>query len=324
MRRTNFLAAIAVSALAGLAQLFPAHAATVTVNLSTGSTGCTYTRVTGDKDGNMSFDCETSAGPSAGTLRLRLTGSSSVLVTSGTTTFVLERFGATTGGGGASGVVSVTGGCTLQPLGGTAVTFADGVNSSTTYTLGAGTAAAGSTCTVQLSNVQTAATGTSSLTVSVTGSTPPPPSGSCPAFNGRVIVWTGSQIKVDPLNTGSPVAIEVDVDTYPLITSKVYLMSVITPPGANVVAEMESSLSLCPGDWNGIANYGARCGSHSFPPQSFRAALGRELTLLESFNTCKLPQAGKFYLNIRPTKLDGSGASSCPGANCPVYVNVSR
>jgi len=309
------------------------RAATVSLtNLPAGASSCTYTGISGDGSGNVTYECASSTQPSAGTLSLGFApnAATSIVTGSGTTTIQLRRTGATTGGGTASGTVSVAGGCTLNPSGGSK-TYADAENRTDTYTVAAGSAAGGTSCTVSLSSVSGAAAGTSSLTISVTTTPPPPPSG-CSAFTGRTITWAGSQFKVDPFAPGTPLAIEVDTSTHPLLsTSKFYSFGATLTSGndlSKIPEAVEASFSLCPGDFTGPATYGPLCGSHTAPSSTavfnLKAAVGRTLSTWDASRMCGLPATTKFYLNLRLTKRDGSGASSCPGPNCPMFLNISN
>ena len=314
---TAFLPAVALAASVSL------------TNLPAGASSCTYTAVSGDGSGNVSYTCESSSQPSAGTLSLQFApqAPTSIVTGTGTTTIQLQRSGATQGGGAASGTVGITGGCTLTPAGG-AVSFADAENRTDSYTVAAGQAAGGSTCSVTLTGVTGASVGTSQRTVNVTTTPPPPPSG-CPAFSGRTFVWAGSQVRADPINVGTAAAIEVNTETLPLLQRTSYFFSVVPPSGSSSVTEgVEASLSLCPGDFSGPSTYGKACGFHVYPGATnigqLSAAVGRTLSRWESYSICGLPAATKLYLNLRNTKPDGSGANSCTGNNCPLWVNISR
>lgn len=327
----RFLPAVVGVAVLALAGHAPAATVTLT-NLTAGASTCDYTGVSGDASGNVTYTCAASSQPSAGTLALAFAPSAATSIVTGTgsTNIQLRRSGATANGGAASGTVAVSGGCTLTPAGGS-VSFADGVNRTDSYAVGAGTAAAGATCSVTLTGVTGATAGTASLSVSITATPPPPPSG-CAPYSGRTFVWTGSQVKIDPFNPGTLVALEIDTSKTPLRTSTSYYgFGAVLPSGndpAKFPEAVEASLSLCPGDFTGPTTYGAKCGVHAVPSStsvfSLRAVPGRKLSTFESYTTCALPETTKFYLNMRLTKKDGSGASSCSGTNCPIFVNVSN
>ncbi|MCW5592007.1 MAG: pre-peptidase C-terminal domain-containing protein [Burkholderiales bacterium] len=120
---------------------------------------------------------------SPGALSLNLSGTAgSIAAGSGSTTFSVVRSGGTSGP--ATGNLNVIGGCTLSTA---SVAFADGSStpSPATVTLFAGSAASGGSCTVGLSSVgATLASGAPvGFSVTITGGTPPPSTGT-PLANG--------------------------------------------------------------------------------------------------------------------------------------------
>ena len=111
---------------------------------------------------NGTFSSTTVAPPSPGTLALNLSGTAaSIPVTSGSTTLAVTRSGGTLGL--VTGNLGVTGGCTLSAA---SVSFADGSTtpSPATVTVSAGTAVGGGSCTVTLTAVGPATTGSPNST----------------------------------------------------------------------------------------------------------------------------------------------------------------
>jgi hypothetical protein len=131
---------------------------------------------------NGTFSSTTVAPPNPGTLSLNLAGTAaSIPVTSGSTTLAVARTAGTSGA--VSGNLGVTGGCTLSAA---SVSFADASStpSPATVTVSAGTAGAGDTCTVTLTAVGPATTGSpNSTSISVVS----PPAVGTPLTNGVAV-----------------------------------------------------------------------------------------------------------------------------------------
>ena len=168
LRRLGAALVAAAGMAAGLAAVPSAYASTVTVNGSSGTSVCTYGSFSGNTNGDFTFNnCVAGTStPQPGVLSLNLTGTATSLAPNGTTSFAVARTGMTTGGGTATGNLTVTGGgCTINP---SSVTFADGssVPSVSSIAVTAGATAATS-CTITLAAVTASLGSPSSTTINV-------------------------------------------------------------------------------------------------------------------------------------------------------------
>lgn len=308
--------------------------ATVTLNAAGAAqnTSCTVTLATGNANlGNPSSFSVGITAQSPGTLVLNTASTaSSIAVTSGQTTVGVSRNNGTSGA--VSVNVNVTGGCTLSA---TSVSFADQSTSASpaSITVGAGSAAGSTSCQVSLSSPTGGATLgiLTSTSIAITAASVPPPPSGCTTNATKTVAWAGQPF-FENLKAGETLAISVNMATYPLVSRPDYLLQVVEGGGLSNGADIQFTISNCPGDFNAVARLGsAACMKHT-------SALGDSLIWKNGPPTttrtpiCWLPQGtGTAYFNIRPimrptpSPPDAPGTTSCPvGLVCNFSFALSR
>lgn len=316
-------------------------ASPATVTLSAGAaaanTSCTVTLSTTTATLGLLSSLTVGVTPqSAGQLALSVSSTAtSIPASTGSTTFSVTRSNGTSGVVGAT--LGVVGGCTLSS---SSVSFADlsTTPSPATITLAAGTAAAGTSCTVTLSSPTNSATlGTpTSHVVSITSNTttPPPPPG-CTTNATRTVAWSGvsgSSIYQD-LKANESLAISVNMASFPLLFRSNYLMQVVEGGGLSNGADIQFTVSNCPGDFNAGVTLGPLCHKHtSFIGDSIIFKVGPVVIDRAQASTCWLPVGTTTaYFNIRPilrptpSPPNAAGTPSCPaGLVCKFSFALSR
>ncbi|MCW5590723.1 MAG: hypothetical protein KIS74_01370 [Burkholderiales bacterium] len=266
----------------------------------------------------------------AGTLALNVSATaSSIPVSTGSTSFSVTRTGGTDGAVTAN--ISISGGCTPSA---TTVTFAAGSSmpSPSSVTVGAGTAAGGSSCTITLSAVSPASNGTPNThPIGISSNTPPV---GCTTTATQIVSYVPDQTNQmqKDLKAGENLAILVDSSVLPLLSRPNYYMGVVPFGSMDNGADIQFTVSTCPGDFAAGVTYGPNCAKHTGP-------YGDSITFLtgtppggKAPPACYLPSGTtKFYFNIRPIKLptpsppDAPGTPSCPsGMLCRFLFALSR
>jgi hypothetical protein len=307
---------------------------TVTLSAASATTPgpCVVTLSTGNANLGSPSTLSVNITPqSPGTLALS-TGNtaSSIPVTTGSTTIAVSRSNGTSGV--VTGTLGVSGGCTLST---TSVSFADGSSSASpaSVTIGAGSAAGGSSCLVTLSGTTGGALlGTpASTSISITASsTPPPPSG-CTTNATETVNWAGQQIFRN-LRANETLAIAVNMSTYPLTARTDYLMQVVEGGSLSLGADIQFTVSNCPGDFNAGVTLGSYCHMHTNSlGGSIRFKTGTAVSGSRD-PICYLPTGTTTaYYNIRPimrptpSPPNAAGTPSCPiGQVCQFSMSLSK
>lgn len=253
---------------------------------------------------------------------------SSIPASTGSTAFSATRTGGTSGAVSAS--LSVTGGCTLSA---SSISFATGSASPSpaSVTISAGSAPAGGSCTISLGAVSPATTGSpSSHSVSISSNQPPP---GCTTTATEIVPYVADHTNqmFKDLKAGETLAILVDSNVLPLVSRSNYYMSVVEGGGMSGGADIQFTLSSCPGDFAAGVTYGTACARHTTQfGDSITFKAGTPVTTRPP--TCWMPSGTtKMYFNIRPIKLptpvppDGPGVTSCPvGQLCRFSFALSR
>lgn len=295
--------------------------ATVTINAAGApqNTSCTVTLAT--SNANLGSPSTLSVGitaQSAGSLALVTSSTSSAIpVSSGSTTIGVSRNNGTSGG--VTATVGVTGGCTLSA---TSVSFADSSTSASpaSITIGAGSAPGGGSCQVTLSSPTNGATlgSPSTTSISITAATAPPPPSGCTTNATTTVAWGGKYF-MENLKANESLAIVVDMAAYPLASRSDYLMQVVEGGGLSNGADIQFTVSNCPGDFNASVTLGEACMKHT-------NALGDSIIFKAGPPTttrspiCWLPAGTtKAYFNIRPVLRPTPSPPGAPGtASCPI------
>jgi hypothetical protein len=314
----------------GSAVPFPS---TVTLNASSATTPgpCVVTLATGNANLGSPSTLSVNITPqSPGVLALNTSNTASAIaVTSGVTTIAVTRNNGTSGI--VTGTLGVTGGCSLSAA---SVSFADGSTTASpaSVTIGAGTAAGGGSCQVSLTGATGGATvGTpSSTSISITASTTPPPPTGCTTNATETVNWAGQQIFKD-LKAGETLAIAVNLSAYPLASRTDYLMQVVEGGSLSLGADIQYTVSHCPGDFNAGVTLGEACHKHtSFVGDSISFKVGPPTATRTPI--CWLPTGTTTaYYNIRPimrptpSPPNAVGTPSCPiGQLCRFSMSLSR
>ena len=315
-----------------------ANPATVTLSAGTAlaNTSCTVTLSTTTATLGALSSLTVGVTPqSPGQLVLSLGGTATTIPAStGSTTFSVVRNNGTFGT--VTGALGVVGGCTLSSP---SVSFTDGSTtpSPATITLAAGTASGGSSCTVTLTagsgGVITGTPSTHVVSITTTTTTPPPPPG-CTTNATRTVAWTGASgtSMFQDLKANESLAISVNMSSFPLLFRSNYLMQVVEGGSLSNGADVQFTVSNCPGDFNAGVTLGPLCHKHTSalgdsiifkagPPVSERTPV-----------TCWLPAGTTTaYFNIRPilrptpNPPNAAGIPSCPaGQVCKFSFALSR
>lgn len=326
------LSAQSVSFAAGSTTPSPATI-TVSAGTATANTSCgvSLAAVSPASTGSPASASVSITQPStAGQLALNVSGTAtSIPVSTGSTTFSVTRTGGTDGAVSAN--ISISGGCTASA---TSVNFAAGVStpSPSSVTVGAGSAPGGGSCTITLSAVSPASTGTPNThLIGISSNTPPV---GCTTTATEVVSYVPDHTNQMPrdLKAGETLAILVDSSVLPLVSRPNYYMGVVENGSMGGGADLQFTVSTCPGDFAAGVTYGPNCAKHT-PPY------GDSITFLagsppggKAPPACYLPSGTtKFYFNVRPIKLptpsppDAPGTPSCPsGMLCKYLFALSR
>lgn len=325
------LSALTVNFPSGSAVPVPA---TVTLSAASATTPgpCTVTLTTGNATLGSPSTLSVNITPqSPGSLALNTGNTASAIsVSTGATTIAVSRNNGTSGV--VTGTLGVTGGCTLSA---TNVSFADGSTAASpaSVTIGAGSAAGGGSCLVTLSGPTGGATlgSPSSTSISITAvSAPPPPTG-CSSNATETINWAGQQIFRN-LRANETLAIAINLSSYPPLARTDYLMQVVEGGSLSLGADVQFTVSNCPGDFSAGVTLGANCHKHTNAlGDSLRFKVGTAPSVLRDPICFLPPGTATAYFNIRPimrptpSPPNAAGTTSCPiGQVCQFSMSLSR